>query len=695
MKTPLYQGETPAVSRVPQVQLPTSHPMQEVWDKNQARATQNAYAIEDAIVDRLEYTREQELEAESKQLNADLKAGLDHALSLANGAPGSLFKADGTPNAAAIKSFANPYTARLTNWNKGFITPQSQQQAALAKQIARTGIKETIRATVSESLKPRALAAFKQNYELSLAQGDSEGAINAAKELHARGYASDSELALYTLDAQEKGIDYKLDHIQNFDQAQALYNNPDFTKNLNSRQQRQLENTLDYYAAQSIPPAAILKAGRKAGSTNPQDYEKTAPLPPAGLPFYMQNIWANNSGDFSTKNPNGRQMASVAAFRWAMDTIPVDTPESPEWEAMFRTQAAAFGVSEQTATAAINEARNALTAKTAPALTKAIEAIPQTSLIPWLSSADMDKVAAETKGIDKWKDLPTDDLKANAARRWYYYNHLKMRVSKEAADLFEASPDISPAAFQTALAQSQRDKIATEYTSWLANGKNSKASYEMKLQQLNHIINKHVMTMGHKEKIDASMEPYLNMARQADAEQKIRYTNIRNRQLQTRQQTEEYKKNMQNQVDTPVQYSTLNYTGDNITALPYSTSAPVIYVPKGFTALGKAGDDAAVIDPSSGKAISVRLMEVDGIEAPTISTVLSRQFRLYKHKGAPISITKSNGRIFITTDPVKTDAPQGNIAPDNYLFPDDGLVPVDEYEYTEEHSMPMSDLPIA
>lgn len=696
MQSSLYQGETPAISRAPQGQTPTTHPMQQLWDQNTARATQNAYNLEDTIVDYIEDTRTQQLKTEQNQIEADLKDDLTRALSLANGAPGSPFKKDGLPNETAIRSLINKHQSRIKNWESGYLSLQGAETAARAQQEFRTSIGNTVRATITSALKPRALSAFKNNYNYAIDQGRTQDAIASVDDLYNKGYIDEAEAALYKLDAQEKGINYQIAHLQNFEEADSIYNNPDFTRDCTAAQLRALEETLDRFAAQSLPPGTILKSGRKAGSTNPQDYEKTAPLPPAGLPFYMQNIWANNSGDFSTKNPNGRQMANVAAFRWAMDTIPTDNPESPQWEALFRTQAAAFGISESTASAAITEARNALTANTAPSFKQAIEAIPATSLIHWLSADDMDIIAAETSGNDKYKDLPTDELKEKAARRWYYYNHLKMRVSKEAAELFEQSPDITPEAFQTALAKSQRNKIETEYTAWLANSKNAKASYEMKLQQLNHIINKHVLTIGHRAKIDSSMEPYLNIARQADAERQIRRKNILNQQEQTRQKTEQYQLYLQNQADY---FHPLSYADQNITALPYSTTAPVIYVPPGFTELGEIGQDVPVVDPSSGKPIAARIMEVDGIKSPTISSVLSRQFRLYKRKGAPLTITRSQGRILITPAPIEADsyqqAEQGIISPTNQLFPeeDDGLVPIEEAEPVAS-AYPEGDLPL-
>ena len=242
MKSPLYQGEAPTISRVPHAQISTTNPMQQTWDQNAARATQNAYALEDAIVDRIEYASEQELEYQQQQLNADLKNQLEQKLALANGAPGALFDKSGLPNEAAIKNLAAPFNARIANWSRAFITPHSKQQATLAQQQASAGFMNTIRASLTASLKPRAIAAFRQNYDLAIATGKTEDAIAAARNLYERGFATPQELALYELDAMEKGVSYQLNHISSFAEADKLINNPAFFGSCTTNQQQYLRN---------------------------------------------------------------------------------------------------------------------------------------------------------------------------------------------------------------------------------------------------------------------------------------------------------------------------------------------------------------------------------------------------------------------------------------------------------------------
>ena len=668
--------------------------MQQTWAANQARATQNAYSLEDAIVDRIEYTRQQELEAQQKQLNSDLKIALDRALSLANGAPGSLFDKDGTPNATAIKNFANPYTARLASWNKGFITPQSRQEAAYAQQNARAAIQNTVSATVAASLKPRALAAFKQNYELSIAQGDTLGATNAAKELHARGYASDAELALYTLEAQEKGIDYKIAHISSFEEADSLYNNPEITGNCTTAQLRAIENTLDYFAAQSIPPAAILKAGRKAGSTNPQDYEKTAPLPPAGLPYFMQDIYTRNNGDFSTKNPTGRIQATQQLYNWALAAINPDDPYNVDDENLFRAQADIFKIESDAVTRTLKEVRASIADTSAPSLEAALENIPGDVLYQ--------RMPQETYAIYANKDT-TDDEKDDILRVYFGTYH-----SLQDYQAFSES-GLSLAQWYTAQEKAKRAAITSDYSTWIGNGRNASNSPEIKIAQIDTTLRKY-MTEHASQSSRAFLEPFINQVRQAELDRIARKEKHAKTRDEIKGQTMiyEYAHEIEerNAVD---EFHPLNYTGSNITALPYSTSAPVIYVPKGFTSLGKAGDDVPLVDPSSGKAISVRLIEIDGIKSPSISSVLSRLFRLYKRKGAPLTITKSHGQIFITPAPIEADSYQqteqgptptyGEVSQNNQLLPDWAESQIVDNTAAEEappisHAYPTGDLPL-
>ena len=364
---------------------------------------------------------------------------------------------------------------------------------------------------------------------------------------------------------------------------------------------------------------------------------------------------------------------------------------------MFRTQATAFGISESTATAAIKEARAQLTANTAPTVTKAIEAIPDQALLFPMPDNYTD-FAIENNLIDtsKYADLNDKDYK-EATTKDAFHHFLNTRVSKEEAKSFSES-GLSPDAWMKARAKYFRDSIQQQYSTWLANGSNQRASFEQKLQQLNHIINQTATSASRFKHIGLqAMEPFINAARQAELEAQIRTKNIRSQQIKTRSLTEEYQKQTTRNQAATTEFHPLSYSAADSAALPYSASAPVIYVPKGYSKLGEPGKDAALIHPRTGSTMGVRIMESDQVTQPTLSIVLNRQLELYLNRNQPkLNISLHRGSLFITDASIGESVPpppQGEISPDNQLFPDDGLVP--PYEYTDEEALPISDLPLA
>jgi hypothetical protein len=230
--------------------------------------------------------------------------------------------------------------------------------------------------------------------------------------------------------------------------------------------------------------------------------------------------------------------------------------------------------------------------------------------------------------------------------------------------------------------KAKRAAITSDYSAWIGNGKNSSNSPDIKIAQIDATLRKHLKEHAYLTS-RMSLEPFINQVRQAELDRiarKEKHAKTRSEIIgQTMIYDYAHEIEARNAAKEKPTFHSLSYTDRNITALPYSTTAPVIYVPKGFTGLGKTGTDVPLVDPSSGNPIAVRIMEVEGITTPTISSVLSRLFRLYKRKGAPLSITKAHGNIFITQAP-ETESNQqaepgttptyGDISQNNQLLPD-------------------------
>ncbi|MBR5887995.1 MAG: hypothetical protein IKZ07_07295 [Akkermansia sp.] len=647
MNAPLYQGEAPTISRVPLAQISTTNPMQQTWNQNAARATQNAYALEDAIVDRIEYASEQELEYQQQQLNADLKNQLEQKLALANGAPGALFDKSGLPNEAAIKNLVAPFNARIANWSRAFITPHSKQQATLAQQQASAGFTNTIRASLTASLKPRAISAFRQNYDLAIATGKTEDAIAAARNLYERGFASPQELALYEIDAMEKGVSYQLNHISSFAEADKLINNPAFFGSCTTNQQQYLRNLRKYLSARETPPAVILKSGSKAGSTNPQDYTKTAPLAPAGLPWFMEDIYDTAGGDFSEKNPNARALAAQNLVRWAAHAINPEAPYNTEDEAVFRVQAKAFGQSEGAVSAALEEARKGLSDTTALNITSAINELNASALLPSMTAGRIKNYAQQHYTDNKYKDLDEKEAKA-AAGRDLYEAYLRLEISQEEAQRFLDS-GLSPMEYHNAMANARRDLISAEYSAWLSISGNTRADYETKLGHLNKIITKYTnaKTLPHAQK---AMQPYLDIARQQELERIANVKAVKHQQTIDNAITQGRayaRRDLAAHPATP-EFAQLTYAPEKTATLPNTEQAAIVYVPKGYTKLGKPGS-AQLVNPATGKINKIDIMEVDDIDHPHLSSCLYQHCLIFDYETPPtLNISLHQGKLFIT-----------------------------------------------
>ena len=686
MNAPLYQGAAPEISRVLHAQLPTSNPMQQTWDRNTARATENAYALEDAIIDSIEYTREQELEYQQQQLNADLKNELEQKLALSNGTPGSLFNKDGLPNKAAIKNFAAPYNAKISGWNKGFITPHSQQQALLAKQQALQGFDKTIRATITASLKPRAVAAFKQNYDLAIARGKQEDAKNAALELHARGFCSDAEYALYCLEADEKGTDYEIDNLADYQSAAAIWNNPERMNSMTARQRNRLESVLDHFSSIPSTPGIIPRPG-KAGSTNPRDYEKVAPMPPAGLPYYMQDAYVEAGGDFSDKNPNAKRKVAQLAYRFALDSVNPDAPYNAEDEAVFRANCSVFKINESTVSNMLKEVRSGIADKSAPLIEDALKNIPEDVLYKRMPSDWVDYCINNELAQDK-----------DAAIKLFFESYHPQDYEK-----YKAS-GLSLSQWYEANVKARQSLISSDYSAWVGDGKNLANDFEIKENKINETLNKYLgKNTGFAARV--SLEPYINQIRQADLDRKARVEKHKAQQLETITITAARDVANKMTAQREPTFQPLDYTSPGISSIPYS-SEPVIFIPKGYKELGEEGD-VLLADPKSGSPLSVRIMESDKVQQPTLSSRLYQCFRLHKRNGSPLSIVKQNGMLFLANTPesnqtqtqsehdIPEDAPvptYGEVSQNNQLLPEwaENAI-VDD---SAEHAMPISDLPV-
>ena len=163
----------------------------ETANRNLANA---GYAFDDALRIRLDWTLQQQRATEAKTLAASAQAELDHRLQLADGADGSFFNADHTFNERELAAFMQTYTSQVKGWDKGFITPEYQQDAQESMNNMRAGLQAQIAAGIGRATFARANASLMQGFNERLALGDFEGAMAYAVEGVKAGGAHEADL---------------------------------------------------------------------------------------------------------------------------------------------------------------------------------------------------------------------------------------------------------------------------------------------------------------------------------------------------------------------------------------------------------------------------------------------------------------------------------------------------------------------
>lgn len=223
MKQPLYQGNQFASSRVPQQAIESQHPMAGLWQRSAAVAAQAGENMDQALIDRQEFTLRQNREAQLRQSMDELNAEMAQRLALADGAEGSFFDANGRLNASAVSEIKRRYGRLSNTWTKGFINPDSIQAATVAQQKYLDSLASSIDSSILSAIRPRAQAAYRRNIDAAVAAGDYVGARRIAREAYDAGQTSDSEFYLATAgvdDSERKANLYAMSPLQ---LEQALY----------------------------------------------------------------------------------------------------------------------------------------------------------------------------------------------------------------------------------------------------------------------------------------------------------------------------------------------------------------------------------------------------------------------------------------------------------------------------------------
>ena len=414
MELPLYQGSQHASARVPQQAIDSQHPMASLWQRSAAVAAQAADNLEQAVIDRQEFTLQQNREAQLRQSMDELNAEIAKRLSLADGATGSLFDKNGQLNAASVAEIKKRYGRISNTWTKGFINPLSTQAATIAQQEYLNGVAKTVDSAVLSALKPRAIGAYKNNVASAIATGRFGAARQAVRNAKTSGHISEDEaiIAESEIDDEESKAELKsliseLNAMSPDKLEEALYNpkyspvferNPSFKKNLINQLNTNLattptpgglrvvrpkpqRNASSAYAAYKAGRAA-LRSGKTNASTSEADSveapaENQAPPPPDDNYEEATPVAeANWSPDDGTAQPFDYKAAVEAADHTPPDEAPADAPAEQE-EAPADTPAEQEGEESSQIIAAFGSATGKLAGKPQAKVVKDLPKAPR------------------------------------------------------------------------------------------------------------------------------------------------------------------------------------------------------------------------------------------------------------------------------------------------------------------------------
>lgn len=355
-QTPLYQGTQFAPAKIAGAASPTQHPFAQQFNAAAQGATQTALGLEQAIIDRQEYTLEQKRSAALQEAAHSMNMEFMDRLQRADGTEGSLFDEFGQLNQEAVNDLKQKYLSISDAWTTGFTTERGMRAAAEAQNKYRASVVESIDSKILASLKPRALQALQNNMDLAIMRGEYDYADAYATDALSRGMLSKAEVnAIHYKNNRLRQINI----IDNIDDAETLSNyyhdpaNQDFLQEnpaIADRLLRKMEALLTYKGtpesmlsdgsdeklvtttATAEQSTTETTAGSTSGTSKPKI--KRAEPPPAADGFTKLHFLMH--GD-DLKSPEAQKNAHALFLKY-VGTI-ADTTTSPDGATTISEQA--------------------------------------------------------------------------------------------------------------------------------------------------------------------------------------------------------------------------------------------------------------------------------------------------------------------------------------------------------------------
>ena len=139
-------------------------------------------ALPEAMRQRLDWTLQQQRQEQAKSIAAAAQLELNTRLNLQDGVAGSFFNEDHTFNEKELKSFTKTYGDQIKGWEKGFLTPEYQNNALESMTDMKAGLQAQIGAAIGKATFTRANTLLMKGFSERLDLADFDGAMAFAVE---------------------------------------------------------------------------------------------------------------------------------------------------------------------------------------------------------------------------------------------------------------------------------------------------------------------------------------------------------------------------------------------------------------------------------------------------------------------------------------------------------------------------------
>lgn len=243
---PLYRGESVATPAKYAPTAPLDNPFRELLAVCRKYGLEATEQLSDFLVDNYESALENKRATQASQLEKEARIELMKRMSLPDGYENGFFDRDGIYLPAKAKTFISSYTSRLVGSDRGFIRPNSIENARKANATVIGSLELMLATGIMGSVKDRARDAYTQKFKNMMESGRYADASAVFADPRAKNYFNQDQIEGYQIQANNAQTDANIsnDIIAGDSQSLlAMMDNADIS--LTPAQRQRISNGLD------------------------------------------------------------------------------------------------------------------------------------------------------------------------------------------------------------------------------------------------------------------------------------------------------------------------------------------------------------------------------------------------------------------------------------------------------------------